>query len=85
MTQTPHRFEAQITQTVQLDYLVYLPPGYDNDPDQRWPVTLFLHGAGGRGSDLELVKRNAIPHMLENGHDLPFVSVSGGISLDTAP
>jgi predicted peptidase len=30
-------------------YKVYLPPGHD--PKRRWPVILFLHGAGERGTD----------------------------------
>ncbi len=30
-------------------YVVYLPPGYSTE--QRWPVVLFLHGAGERGRD----------------------------------
>lgn len=30
-------------------YVVYLPRNYS--PDRKWPVILFLHGAGERGSD----------------------------------
>ena len=30
-------------------FLVYLPPGYSTS--RRWPVILFLHGAGERGDD----------------------------------
>lgn len=30
-------------------YKVYVPPGFD--PSRRWPVILFLHGAGERGID----------------------------------
>jgi predicted peptidase len=30
-------------------YTVYLPPDYT--PERRWPVVLFLHGSGERGSD----------------------------------
>jgi poly(3-hydroxybutyrate) depolymerase len=30
-------------------YTVYFPPGYTTD--RRWPVILFLHGAGERGTD----------------------------------
>ncbi len=30
-------------------YQVYVPAGYT--PSSRWPVILFLHGAGERGSD----------------------------------
>src|SRR5262249_29883760 len=76
MTQIQQHFEGQITQTVRLDYLLYLPNGYENDPAQSWPLVLFLHDAGGQGSDLELVKRGGIPYLLENGHDLPFIVVS---------
>lgn len=30
-------------------YVVYVP--YDYDPKEKWPVILFLHGAGERGDD----------------------------------
>jgi len=76
MAQMPHHFEAEITQVARLDYLLYLPPGYGDDPGQRWPLILFLHSAGGRGSDLELVRRNGIAGFLDDGHDLPFIVVS---------
>lgn len=33
----------------QHKYVVYLPPNYD--ASRRWPVMLFLHGAGERGRD----------------------------------
>lgn len=76
MTQMPQHFEAQITQDVRLDYLVYLPPGYGSEPDQRWPLILYLHGAGARGNDLNLLKQNGIPYALENGLELPFIVIS---------
>lgn len=76
MTQTSQHFEAQVTQTVRLDYLLYLPPGYEDEPTQHWPLILFLHSAGARGNNLELVRRNGIAHHLESGHDLPFIVAS---------
>ena len=36
-----------------IDYLVYLPPEYDGKV--KWPLVVFLHGAGERGEDLEKV------------------------------
>jgi predicted peptidase len=34
---------------VSLKYVVYVPPEFD--PAKKWPVILFLHGAGERGID----------------------------------
>lgn len=44
------------------DYFVYLPVGYDSEPDKEWPVLMFLHGNGERGNAKE---------------DLPFTMVHG--------
>src|SRR5215470_13337752 len=74
--QEPKHFEAQITKTARLDYLLYLPKGYGNHPSKQWPLILFLHGVGERGNDLGLVKLFGLPHKLERGDDLPFVIVS---------
>ena len=32
-------------------YVVFVPAGYDQQDAKRWPVILFLHGAGERGRD----------------------------------
>jgi len=50
--QSEQVFQKQITKTVELKYLLHLPTGYGDNQDQKWPVMLFLHGAGERGSDL---------------------------------
>ncbi len=59
---------------VRLNYLLYLPPDYDKQ--SAWPLVLFLHGAGERGSNLELVKRHGPPKLVEQGKDFPFILVS---------
>ena len=69
-------FEAQITKTVRLNYLLFLPKGYDAKPKQKWPLILFLHGAGERGDDLDLVKKHGIAKIVDQREDFPFVAVS---------
>jgi predicted peptidase len=59
---------------VTMDYLLYLPKDY-KDKDS-WPLMLFLHGAGERGSDLELVKTHGPPKLIEQGKEFPFIVVS---------
>ena len=82
ISQHAHTFEKTITKTVSCRYLLYLPPGYGQG-DQRWPLVLFLHGAGERGNDLERVKRHGPPKRLDQGHDFPFILVSPQCPLDT--
>lgn len=73
--QTKHHFEKEITVKVQLNYLLYLPEGYKQNDEKKWPLILFLHGAGERGNDLDLVKKHGPPKIVEQ-KDLPFIIVS---------
>ena len=43
----PGQFEVRTLVGTDHRYVVYLPPGYTRE--KRWPVILFLHGAGERG------------------------------------
>jgi predicted peptidase len=67
-------FEKTITKTVRCQYLLYLPQDYGRK--QRWPLILFLHGAGERGDDLNLVKKHGPPRIVEERKDFPFIVVS---------
>ena len=69
-------FKTRITLEVDMNHLVYLPPGYAKDPDKKWPLMIFLHGAGERGDDLEQVKSHGPPKVVETRSDFPFVLIS---------
>jgi predicted peptidase len=68
-------FEKEITIKVKMNYLLFLPEGYDKG-GQTWPLILFLHGAGESGSDLNLVKKHGPPKIVETKKDFPFILVS---------
>jgi predicted peptidase len=70
--QKPQHLERQVT--VTLDYLLYLPPDYEQK--DSWPLMVFLHGAGERGSDLQKVKAHGPAKLIEQGRDFPFIIVS---------
>jgi predicted peptidase len=59
---------------VQMGYLLYLPKDYEKQAS--WPLVLFLHGAGERGNDLEVVKMHGPPKLIAAGKDFPFIVVS---------
>lgn len=70
--QKPARLNATIT--VQMDYLIYLPKDYEKQ--KSWPLLLFLHGGGERGTDLNAVKMHGPPMLVAQGKDFPFIIVS---------
>lgn len=74
--QTPQTFKKKITRTVSADYLLHLPKGYDAKGTKRWPLMLFLHGAGQRGSDLKKVAVHGPPKIVKSRPDFPFILVS---------
>lgn len=73
--QQAHTLEARVTRTVKLEYLLYLPDEY-NRTRKRWPLMLFLHGGGERGSDLEKVKAHGPPKLIAAGRAYPCIVVS---------
>jgi predicted peptidase len=68
--------EGSNGQPARLNYLLFLPKDYGLDPQQRWPLILFLHGLGERGSDPEILKKYGIPKVVEQQPDFPFIVVS---------
>ena len=67
--------KRKITQTVRMDYLLALPQGYRHG-GPRWPLILFLHGAGERGTNLSKVSVHGPPKLVKQKKDLPFIIVS---------
>jgi predicted peptidase len=65
---------------VKINYLLFLPAEYGKEQDTKWPIILFLHGAGERGDDVNLVKKHGPPKLVEgSGNDSParkFIVVS---------
>lgn len=66
-------FSATVTRQVGLPYLLYRPPGYERR--KPWPLVLFLHGMGERGTDLALVPVHGLARRIAAGDEFPFVAV----------
>ena len=74
--QTHQQFRTEVRSVAELDYLLYVPRGASHEPSKKWPLVLFLHGAGERGSDLSKVAVHGPPKLAAAGGDLPFILVS---------
>ena len=75
MTQQPLSIERVLARQVRMEYLQHLPEDFGKDPARKWPLILFLHGAGERGDNIEMVKKHGIPRVVEE-RSLPFVTIS---------
>jgi predicted peptidase len=66
----------KVTRTLTIQYLLFLPKDYAAKPARKWPLILFLHGAGERGRDLWLVTKHGPPKIVRDKPDFPFIVVS---------
>ncbi|NUT01149.1 MAG: phospholipase, partial [Sphingomonas sp.] len=57
-------------------YLLFIPKGYNESGKDRWPLVIFLHGSGERGTDITLVKKHGPPMLVEKNPAFPFVVIS---------
>jgi predicted peptidase len=60
----------------ELPHLTFLPDGYDGNGSKEWPLILFLHGAGERGTDLDKIRKHGIPKVAADIQGFPFIAVS---------
>ena len=60
------------------NYLVSDPRDFDREPARRWPLILFLHGAGERGSKIADVTRQGLPKLLSPAPELSAAEIAMG-------
>ncbi len=69
-------FSSVRAQTNRLSYLLTIPREYADDSTRRFPLVLFLHGSGERGTNVQLVAVHGPPKQAREGKSFPFVLVS---------
>ena len=74
--QKAQTFKKVVSKTYELNYLQFLPKDYEAKPGQRWPLILFLHGAGERGANLWQVAVHGPPKIVKDKQDFPFIVIS---------
>ena len=57
------------------NFAQYLPQNFDST--KKYPLVLFLHGAGERGDDLEIATRHGyLKYVREEGKEYPFICIA---------
>ncbi len=68
-------FSGVVSKRVSLRYLMWVPESASR-PAGGWPLVIFLHGSGERGSDLARVKVHGPPKYAAAGRPFPFILVA---------
>ena len=68
-------FKITLDHEINYSYWLSLPEDYAVS-DRKYPLILFLHGAGERGTDPEKVKVWGVPAMIERGEKIDAIVVS---------
>lgn len=83
---TPQMIEGQTAlgpvEPGNYPFQLFLPRGYLADVKARWPLLIFLHGSGERGSDIARVKVHGPPKIADRNPAFPFVTVSPLLGAD---
>ncbi len=62
-------------------YMVYLPDGYEEKTSEKWPLILFLHGTGDRGTNVFLLAKASPYMMIREKGPLPFIIIAPLLNL----
>lgn len=82
MLLTSHEIAGTITRSFRIPYVLYLPPSYQPEGGEQWPVVFFLHGAGERGADLSELGKHGLVRQVKEKRDFPFILVAPQCPLD---
>ncbi len=78
VSQTVETLPASVaakTDNLNDKFWLYLPKRY-SDSEERLPLIIYLHGSSRRGRDIEQVKANGLPAVLDARDDFEFVVAS---------
>ncbi len=65
----------EIICSVEVPYLQYLSENYSHE-GEAFPLLIFLHGSGERGTELKKVKAHGPPKLIAEGKEFPFIVIS---------
>jgi predicted peptidase len=70
---TPHTFHQKVKKTLDCQYLLFLPKDYGVKRSEKWPLMLFLHGAGERGTNVWRADLHGPAKYVAAHPDFPFI------------
>lgn len=66
--------KLEILEFEKLEYIIRYPDGYRKG--EKYPILIFLHGAGTRGADIEILKNHVFFKEIDKHINFPFIVVA---------
>ena len=66
--------EYQILNYEKLKYVIRYPDGYEIG--KKYPVLFYIHGAGGRGEDINIIRNHSFFKLTEQHEVFPFICIA---------
>jgi predicted peptidase len=73
---TTHTFRQKVKAPPPCQYLLFLPRGYATQREGLWPLILFLHGAGERGTNVWRADIHGPNKYIAAHPDFPFILIT---------
>ena len=74
MKETLHKRNNQ--KSIDIDYLLYKPNSYEQNPQYSYPLIVFLHGGSIEENEFETLKEKGINQYITDGNELESLVVS---------
>jgi len=74
--QVARHFSQTQQTTLEGNYLLFLPEDYERGREEPWPLIVYLHGGGGRGTDPERLRAYPLVERVDHEPGFPFVVVT---------
>lgn len=73
--------DTEVKEFDEIKYIIRYPDDYA--VGEKYPIILFLHGAGSRGNDIDVLKGNPYFALTEKHKDFPFITIAPQCNQDT--
>lgn len=64
------------------EFQLFIPKTASNSGNRKWPLMIFLHGSGERGSEIAKVKVHGPPKIADRDPEFPFILISPQLPAD---
>ncbi len=75
--------QVEVRDSDGFSYLLFTPMNKVEEVDGKLPLIISLHGIGERGNDLQILKRDGLPKILDGDISFPFMVISPQCPLST--